>query len=205
MITTRRSSDSSNYIVESDFSRSNVAVLERNDSAAFSASVAENVYNETEQETRARMQENLNRLMNYDRYSEQLAEEISVEETEIVNEASYSEDDFRPTSTTMQFGDGEAEQVYNEMPSREEEKSSYRLNGKGKLVVVLYALLVTVMLALITINAGIIPSLTNTIQAKTAELNGKVSIYNQLKSENEYLASSEHISNWAEQNGGIKL
>ena len=204
MITTRRSSDSSNYIVESDFSRSNVAVLERNEANCFST-VSNHVSVETEQETRARMQENLARLMNYDRYSEQVAEETACVETEIVNEASYSEEDYRPTSTTMQFGEGEAEQIYNELPSHEEEKTSYRLNGKGKLVVVLYALLVTVMLALITINAGIIPSLSGTVEAKAAELNGKVSIYNELKTENEYLTGSEHISNWAEQNGGIKM
>ena len=202
MITTRRSTESSNVSFDNNVN-SNVAVLERDEVLNYqpiSAPIKEDV----DAEARARMQENLEKLLNYDRYSEQVYEDNV--ETQVVNEASYTEDDYRPTSTTMQFGEGESEQIFNEIKSQnQDEKKSYHLNGKGKLVVVLYALLVTVMLALISINAGIIPSLSNTVDAKAAELNERVEILSELQSENEYLTSSEHVSQWAEENGGIKM
>ena len=203
MITTRRSTESSNVSFDNNVN-SNVAVLERSETLNYQT-VSALAKEDVDTEARARMQENLEKLLNYDRYSEQVYEETV--ETQVVDESSsYTEDDYRPTSTTMQFGEGESEQIFNEMKvQNQEEKKSYHLNGKGKLVVVLYALLVTVMLALISINAGIIPSLSNTVDAKAAELNERVEILSELQSENEYLTSSEHVSQWAEQNGGIKM
>ena len=203
MITTRRSTESSNVSFDNNVN-SNVAVLERSETLNYQT-VSAPAKEDVDTEARARMQENLEKLLNYDRYSEQVYEETV--ETQVVDESSsYTEDDYRPTSTTMQFGEGESEQIFNEMKvQNQEEKESYHLNGKGKLVVVLYALLVTVMLALISINAGIIPSLSNTVDAKAAELNERVEILSELQSENEYLTSSEHVSQWAEQNGGIKM
>jgi len=203
MITTRRSTESSNVSFDNNVN-SNVAVLERSETLNYQT-VSAPAKEDVDAEARARMQENLEKLLNYDRYSEQVYEETV--ETQVVDESSsYTEDDYRPTSTTMQFGEGESEQIFNEMKvQNQEEKRSYHLNGKGKLVVVLYALLVTVMLALISINAGIIPSLSNTVDAKAAELNERVEILSELQSENEYLTSSEHVSQWAEQNGGIKM
>ncbi len=201
MITTRRSSEVSNRFFDNNVSNSNVAVLERTENV-----VSAPVKDEVDAEIRSKMQENLDRLLNYDRYSEQNVEEIAVQDVQVVNEASLTEDDYRPTSTTMQFGEGESEQIYNEMRQQEsEESTSYQLNGKGKLVIVLYALLVTVMLALITINAGIIPTLSNKVEAKAAEYSGRVEILSELQTENDYLMSSEHVSSWAEQNGGIKM
>ena len=203
MITTRRSTESSNVSFDNNVN-SNVAVLERSETLNYQT-VSAPAKEDVDTEARARMQENLEKLLNYDRYSEQVYEETV--ETQVVDESSsYTEDDYRPTSTTMQFGEEESEQIFNEMKvQNQEEKESYHLNGKGKLVVVLYALLVTVMLALISINAGIIPSLSNTVDAKAAELNERVEILSELQSENEYLTSSEHVSQWAEQNGGIKM
>ena len=135
-------------------------------------------------EKKARMQRNLDRLMNYDRYAEREKEELAAAQTEeeaqaITAEANFSEDDIRPTSTTMQFGDGDVSSVYNDMEkSKGAEKQGYKLNGKGKLVVVLYALAVTVILALIILNTGVLKALAaeiNTLNASVAEKSATLS------------------------------
>ena len=203
MVTTRRASTN---VTSSTFDRGTavgVDVLERK----VSAPVNEFISTETEEtvdQARARMRGNLDLLLNYDRYSEQVVDSATtavvdspVEQTETVSveeAVALQDEDIRPTSTTMQFGDGDVDQMYKEMNRSEQETNvSYRLNGKGKLVVVLYALAVTVILALIVINTGVLASLSGTKEAKTAELNSKIEQYQVLKEQNDYMNSEEYI------------
>ena len=109
------------------------------------------------------------------------------------------DDDIRPTSTTMQFGDGDIDQMYKEMNrANETVKESYHLNNKGKLVIVLYSLAVMVILALIAINTGMLATLSGTQQAKTAELNAKIAEYSVLQEEIESISSDDYVINQAE-------
>ena len=200
MITTRRSEGNIINAYESETSKGGVALLERKEVAT--------VAPVEDAEARARMQDNLEKLLNYDRYSEiqdsvatieapvQEVEQV-VEMVNLEQQRAFADEDIRPTSTTMQFGDGDIEKLRMDMRKVEEQKGSYRLNGKGKLVVVLYSLVVTVILALIAVNSGVLASLSNTTQAKAVEYQSKVATYNALQSEIESITSSEHIINVA--------
>ncbi len=214
MVTTRRASTN---ITSSSFDHGTaggVDVLERK----VSAPVNEFIVTETEEtvdQARARMRGNLDLLLNYDRYSEQIVDSATstVVETPIENAevesieetVALQDEDIRPTSTTMQFGDGDVDQMYKEMNHTEHETTaSYRLNGKGKLVVVLYALAVTVILALIIINTGVLASLSGNKEAKTAELNAKIEQYQTIKDQNDYISSEDYIVQKAEELGMVK-
>jgi len=202
MITTRRSEGNTINAYESETSKGGVALLERKEVATVAPTT------EDTEKARARMQDNLEKLLNYDRYSEiqdsvatieapvqeveQVVEMVNLEQPE-----AFADEDIRPTSTTMQFGDGDIEKLRMDMRKQEEEPVSYHLNGKGKLVVVLYSLVVTVILALIAVNSGVLASLSNTSKAKAIEYQSKVATYNALQSEIESITSSEHIINVA--------
>lgn len=204
MITTRRADGNNVNVVENLSTNGNVALLER-------TNVQTSVIAEpTMEEARAKMQENLAKLLNYDRYSE-IHSSVVVEEKpaveiqmEISNEERYyADEDIRPSSTTMQFGDGSIEKFKMDMREQEQENTKYRLNGAGKMLVVLYALVVTVVLALIAINSGILTRLSGTVEAKAGELNAKVEAYNVLQQEIESISSSEYIIDVAESQYGM--
>ena len=169
---------------------------------------------ETDEEARLRMQRNLNRLLNYDRV-EEVPAPAAVETVEAVaapaapvreeipempvETVAMEEEDIRPTSTTMQFGDGETEGVYNDMArTREEAKESYKLNAKGKIIVALYALAVTVILALIIINTGVLASIKNGNNSLRAEISGLTAESEALAGRIETVSSDEYVINVAE-------
>ena len=207
MVTTRRASTE---ITNSAYDRGTaggVDVLERK---AFSQTneVASVAQEETIDEARARMRGNLDMLLNYDRYTEQVVDSVEapiLDEARVAEPVDIQDEDIRPTSTTMQFGDGDVDQIYNEIQrDNKEETSSYRLNGKGKLVVVLYALAVTVILALIIINTGVLASLSGTREAKATELNTKIEQYQQLSANIEDISTNDYIIEQAEELGMVK-
>ena len=167
---------------------------------------------ETDEEARLRMQRNLNRLLNYDRVEEEPApaavetvEAVAApaapvqEEVPFVETVAMEEEDIRPTSTTMQFGDGETDGVYNDMArTREEAKESYKLNAKGKIIVALYALAVTVILSLIIINTGVLASIKNGNNSLRAEISGLTAESEALAGRIETVSSDEYVINVAE-------
>ncbi len=215
MITTRRSGSESGSTVLERSSAGGVGVLERKSSAILDELTVNNDSVETVEQARVRMRGNLDMLLNYDRFSEQTAvvddvaeivDEVMSEQVVAMESVDLQDEDIRPTSTTMQFGDGDIDQIYNEMhrEQQQEEKTSYRLNAKGKLVVVLYSLAVAVILALIIINTGVLARLSGTREAKIVELNGKVSQYEQLSSEIDRVSQNDYVIEKAEELGMVK-
>ena len=202
MITTRRS----NGFDTTESARGGVDVLERRASIV-SESAPER--EESMEETKARMQRNLDRLLNYDRYSEMEAENAAVisdapaeEQTETV---AMSDEDIRPTTTTTQFIDGDP-QIFNDANrSKEEHKSAYRLNAKGKLVVVLYALVVTVILALIVLNTGVLKALAKDIATLDESYRVQAAAVSAQKTEIAEISSDAHIAQVAETELGMIL
>ncbi len=208
MITTRRSDGNSISAFNSDSSRVGVALLERKEPVTYKEYVAPETTDENVEQARARMQENLARLMNYDRYAEEVqdvAQTATVERVEIATpeQASVayeeqveacSDDDIRPTSTTMQFGDGDIESLRMDMQQKETSKGKYHLNGKGKLVVVLYALVLTVVMALIAINTGVLASLSSKEQILAGQANVRIQELNALNAQIESISTPEYIA-----------
>lgn len=215
MVTTRRASTEMSSSVFERSSTGGIDVLERKTATPRNDFVMNGAQEETIDQARARMRGNLDMLLNYDRYSEQVSDSavapvidkpVVEESQEVVSEpVNLQDEDIRPTSTTMQFGDGDVDQMYKEMNREEHEVGgSYHLNAKGKLVVVLYALAVTVILALIIINTGILASLSGTKEAKMAELNSKIAQYEQLSANIDSISGDEYVMQQAEQLGMVK-
>ena len=194
--TTRRSTE-----VSSAYQPANggVGLLERpvnyGEYASTSPAVSEISEQELE-EQKAKRQNNLQKLMNYDRYSEQVAAEVETEK------ASLADEDIRPTSTTMQFGDDiDIRRDMNRAQDKNED--GYYLNKKGKLVVTLYALVVTVILALIVMNTGVLASLSAKTDAKSAELSATVAKYEAIQSEIDAMTSPDYVIDVAQNQYGM--
>ncbi|MBE7083986.1 MAG: hypothetical protein E7373_05255 [Clostridiales bacterium] len=203
MVITRRSSEE-NTIKGETRVLGGIGVLERpNTYEDFVADKpAKEVNLEAEQALRRK---NLENLLNYDRYSAQMEEEQVVSEVEEVQEVSavLSDEDIRPTSTTMQFGE-DIDQIRHEINERKSsEQVSARLNNRGKLAVTLYALVVTVILALIVLNTGVLAKLSNINQAKAVELNETIAKYNALQEEIASISNSDYIVDVAQNEFGM--
>lgn len=203
MVITRRSSEE-NTIKGETRVLGGIGVLERpNTYEDFVVDKpAKEVILEAEQALRRK---NLENLLNYDRYSAQMEEEQVVSEVEEVQEVSavLSDEDIRPTSTTMQFGE-DIDQIRHEINERKSsEQVSARLNNRGKLAVTLYALVVTVILALIVLNTGVLAKLSNINQAKAVELNETIAKYNALQEEIASISNSDYIVDVAQNEFGM--
>lgn len=203
MITTRRSANNgSGSFVQN--SGSNVALLEREDVKSYNEFVSPKTEDESLVQARERMQKNLEKLLNYDRYAE-ITKEEELEKASLVEEVSApvvsvaNEDDIRPSSTTMQFGNEDREQIYNDMRRGERAKESYRLNSKGKLIVVLYSLAVAMILALIMINTGVLTGLKNKTAALNDEINALNSQYTATYDEIQDISRDDYVLEKAEQ------
>ena len=168
MITTKRSgSESTSYTNN----KSSVAVLDRPQST-YSSFVSSSVQEESATEASARMRENLQKLLNYDRYSETVQDSVAVA-TETVVETPANEvkiEEIRPTSTTMQFGNDADVDIRNEVATIKTEKQARKLSAKGKLVIALYSVVVALVFALIIFNTTFLSRMQNNIEAKQTEL-----------------------------------
>lgn len=207
MITTRRSADS--YSETFGDRKANVALLERE---YVPSSYEEFVCSERKEEVnfdeeKLTRQRNLQKLLNYDRYSETYVDEPVAEVAEVVEPVTVamSEEDIRPTSTTMQFGDTDVSQMYQELrQEREQARDSHKLNAKGKFILVLYALAVTVIMALIIVNTGVLSRLTSENQVKEAQLESIVSEYNDVHNQYQTDITDSVVSERAESLGMIR-
>ncbi len=203
MISPRRSLDYS----EGFEKKTSVDLLERKVQDSydeFTGSTVENL-----DEERERMQRNLEKLLNYDRFTEEnmggtlVEERVDVAE-EVQTNITCSDEDTRPSSTTMQFADGEIEHVYSDMRrGMQEQKSSYRLNTKGKVVVFLYSLAVAVILALIVLNTGMLTSLRGANMETAKILDARISAYQSLETEIASVSSDANITEIATSEFGM--
>ena len=195
MVTARRSSD-----VNTTYESANggVAVLER------PCEVVENA-TATYSDQESRIKSNLDKLLNYDKYAPTVSSTAEEAVSKVVAQAStLADEDIRPTSTTMQFGE-DIDQITRDMSrSAAVAQDSYQINKKGKVAVMLYALVVTVILALIILNTGVLASLSNTADQKAAEFSAIQSEASALAAENAYLQSNERIVEEAMKLGMVK-
>lgn len=198
MITTRRSNG-----LQTESTRGGLDLLER-EAVNYEQTAPERV--ESMDEAKARMQRNLDKLLNYDRYSEMEAEKSAViEDAPQIREAAYSDEDIRPTTTTTQFIDGDP-QIFNDAAkSKSDEHVGYKLNAKGKVVVVLYALVVAVILALIALNTGVLRTLSADVNSLSATYAAKTAAIEQQNAIIAEISSPSHISEIAENQLGMVL
>ena len=161
MITTRRSGEVS---YEQKAMHGGIDLLE------MPVAQANSVVEDTDlSEAQERMRKNLNDLLNYDRFTEENVAESIVTDSVQIMERDFADEDIRPTSTTMQFGE-DIDSIRQEMNQESAQKTSYRLNNKGKVALVLYSLVAMVILALIILNTGVLANLSNVKAAKVEQL-----------------------------------
>lgn len=209
MITTKRNVNGRSE----SYARSNTAVgiLEREVPTDFSEYKNPEVRTEENlDQAKIRMQNNLDKLLNYDRYQAEMVEEVATvadapvsAPVDVVQATTNSDEDIRPTSTTMQFGDGDLDQMYKEMNSKNTEKESYQLNAKGKLAVVLYSLAVAVILALIVLNTGVLAKLNNGNELRQAELNELVSYRASQQADIDSISNNDYVIDVAQNELGM--
>lgn len=160
---------------------------------------------ESLEDAKARMERNLQRLLNYDKYQETTEEKVENDEVKaelsLDSNDTASNEDISPSSTTMQFGMEQADELFAEMNEKQVEK--YSLTKKGKVVVFLYAMAISVIFALIVLNTGVLAVLSRENIASSQILNSKIEEYNTLKAEIENISSEEYILNIAENEYGM--
>lgn len=201
MVTARRSNETSRTMYEQSTARGGVQVLERPLAYEEFAQVSVS-------DAAAERRKNLNDLLNYDRYSAEVKEQetVAVEAEAVIEEKNVSavnDEDCKPTATTLQFGQ-DIDIIREDMKAtREENDVSIKLNKKGKIVLVMYALVVTVIMALIVINTGVLASLGGMRENKTAELNTVMEKYSAIQTEIENISSDDYIANKAQEMGMV--
>ncbi len=174
MITTKRTGSSSTSYSQSN---SSVAVLDRPVSS-YASFTSDTTKEETLEQANARMRENLQKLLNYDRYSETVKDSAVIEETPVETEVQTVEEttncldeDIRPTSTTMQFGDDADVDIRNEAKSVAKSEKSFALSKKGKIIIALYSVVVALVFALIIINTTMLSTIRGDVSATRVRLN----------------------------------
>ena len=205
MVITRRNVNGSSQGL-----RSTTEVLEREDAYAYYEQPAENMEVLTELKDRERMSKNLAYILNYETYAEQvqeveLAPEVANETvTEVKAEAKIiNDEDIMPTSTTLQFGDGQADVILNDLRKENQVSSvsnnqKYRLSASGKVLVTLYAIVVATIIALIVVNTSILAGLKTSVATKQAELNGVMNQYVEASARLDEISSDQHVIDVAE-------
>lgn len=194
----------------------NINLIRTKTASTYSEYVGERntVNGETLDEARIRMQKNLDRLLNYDRYNNENMSTVSdttettTDDTtnEVVNVKPLTDEDIKPSSTTLQFGDASFQNVAKDLNrQKNESKTSYKLSSKGKLLIVLYSLAVTVILALIVLNTGVLASLKMDKQANIDTLNTTVNEYNVAVDERVAFSSNENVIDIAVNEYGFKF
>ncbi len=204
MVTVRRSTEEMTNT--SSLTRQNVAILERPTSVCDAVSTPAD--ESTFEEARKKMQDNLNRILNYDKIEqvEEVASDVSAVSdvatcvSPVIETVSQCDEDIRPTSTTMQFGENDVDQMKMELQRGEESKeTSYRLNFKGKMVVAIYALALAVIMTLIVLNTGILARLSTENEAKAAVLAEKQAVVMELSEQIEAKSDEyviEKVTGW---------
>ena len=214
MITTRRSQS------EITNERTNVATLEREVPTSFNEYLVKDAVNEADDlkvSERARISQNLDLLMNYEKYLDQKEEPVKAEapvkakaeapaapyfaperaQTVEIPEKTAAAEDLKPSSTTMQFTETDMDTLYQDL-QQEEESKGYYLNAKGKLMIALYALVVVAIMALIIINTSVLSALNLSFREKSESLAALQSRYEEMNRELDEISSDEHVIEIAE-------
>lgn len=217
MITTRRETIDNDVRNEA---RSRLGLLDRKPVAYNEAEAYATDFEETidKEEDKRRMSENFNLLLNYEKYIEekkqqeqlekasaatvveepQIAEAAAYEQVAAVNAATISKEDITPTSTTMQFGTDDVGSLYSDMKKDEKTDAKFRLSAHSKIMIAVYAIVVTVIMALIIINTSVLASLRAREAASAAKLERLTTEYNALEEELNEVSSDKHVIEIAE-------
>lgn len=113
-----------------------------------------------------------------------------------------AEADLMPTATTIQYQNN----LYKEeRKANVESKKSYSMTTKGKVLMLVYSLVVVVILALIIINTSVLKTLDGSVAEKREALNKVRAEYTQVQEQIEELTSEQSIIERAEKELGMVM
>lgn len=141
----------------------------------------------------------------YDKLGNFEEENLIIENGEPVSGQYYEtvkDDATTPSSTTMQFKFEDDD--YLDEDYKKGEKTRYKISSKGKLMIVIYALVVSTIIALIVLNARVLKSMEQNIEESQSSI---ISLTKKIQGVDEQIAdasSDETISKLAEELGMIK-
>ena len=106
----------------------------------------------------------------------------------------------------MQFGQGEDEDIYEDVNVKRAEKTEkgFKLSSKGKVLLAVYALVIITILSLIILNSRMLRSLDASIDRYNTQLKDLNTRYETVINEYEYVSSDEVIIQKAEEMGMYK-
>lgn len=112
-------------------------------------------------------------------------------------------EDFRPTSTTMQFESSEDNDIFEEVGRRQLQKveENFSISGKGKLLIAVYALVVALIMSLIVINSRMLRSLDSSITAYGAKIDALNAEYSRISEELNVANGEDAVGEWAIEHG----
>jgi len=116
----------------------------------------------------------------------------------------YGEDDLKPTVDTMKYAS--KSDIYENVSEKDQtdNKNSYSINTKGKILIAVYALVVITVFALIMLNSRMLKNMDSSIDGYNAKINGLTEQVETLNEELNYVKSDEVIISKAEDMGMVK-
>ncbi len=174
-----------------------------------------------EREQADAIKSNLDKILHYERYrnnadtpvgsvapvEREQRETVSTLKNSAPESVNYREeevnDDLRPSSTTMQFGTSEDNDVYEDLAyDKKSEKEEFRLSSKGKILIAVYSIVVAIILSLIVINSRMLKSLDQSISSYGSRIDDLNAEYTRISTEyDSIMENEEEIGKWAADHG----
>ena len=157
------------------------------------------VENKTKDDEEAKIRNlNFDRILHYEDYigkdKEAVSESVAAET--VVN-STASEEDTRPSSTTMQFGTADVQELFSDLKRGTAQEVKSTSGTKLKVFVAVYTVIITAILALIVMNTGLLARLKAVNVEKAQELSSLIGEYERVYEEYELVSSDENVINEA--------
>lgn len=178
--------------------KTNTDVLEKNQSAGYTEQ-AKSTSNSASYSQSNTISNDL--IKNYTDKGLFIEQQINADSANDATVNSNAAVDSNPSETTLQFSfDSEDFDDYEQ----EFQERTYKISAKGKVMIVLYSLVVATIIALIAVNASVLRSMQQKIDNKESSINSLVMQTETLKEELSVVSSEETITSKAIEMGLTK-
>ena len=136
-------------------------------------------------------------------YTEPVYAPETIEEpfVSVAENGEIAETDLMPTATTIQYQNN----LYKEEQQEHVESKKYSMTAKGKVLMLVYSLVVMVILALIIVNTSVLKTLDSDVAQQREALNAAMSEYAKVQEQVDELTSVESIIDRATNDLGMVM
>ena len=190
-----------------------MGILERAKTSRFNSYSRFNLDDEISEEQKAaqfnaQIRENYKRLISKDRPEvQETAENRAFSGQELLRQyAPVTEEELKPTPTTMQFIGMEKDEFELKRPSEDTKESvKFRLSAKAKLFIVIYTAVIALLFTLIVLNTKALSSLNADIEYMTASVRAAAQESAALESKLQSVSTFDYIAKYAKEILGMVL